>query len=73
MRLIFDLETSKGFFRVYCDSLGTRNGFKHEATVFKDYKKLFKTKINYLNRTWESYEFESVLNQVKEMIEKESE
>lgn len=65
----FDLETNKGTFTVYCESVRTRNGFKHEATVFKDYKIMFKNKINYLNRTWESYEFESVLRQAKELIE----
>lgn len=67
--MLFDLETIKGKLIVSCESISTRNGFKHEATVFKDNKIMFKTKINYLNRTWESYEFESVLRQAKGLIE----
>lgn len=47
--------------KIVCESKKTRNGFKHEATLFKDNTKLESVKICYLNRTWERYEFESVL------------
>lgn len=66
----FDLETSKGTFTVYCESVSTRNGFKHVASVFDNGLVKFETKINYINRTWESFQFESVLNKAKELIEK---
>lgn len=53
-----------------CNFMKTRNGFKHVCAVYNDAtgSKLFETKICYLNRTWESYEFESVLNKAKELL-----
>ena len=48
----------------------TRSGFKHEATLLKNDVEIEKTKINYYNRTWESYTFESVLMRLKEKSEK---
>ena len=68
--MYFDLETSNGIFSVRCESLGTRNGFKHVAYVVEDGFITLQTKINYINRTWERYQFESVLNKIKELLEK---
>jgi hypothetical protein len=39
----------------------TRNGFKHVAVLFKNGEEVAETKVNYLNRTWESYEYETVI------------
>jgi len=39
----------------------TRSGFRHLADVFKDGIKVGHAKVTYLNRTWESYEFQTVL------------
>lgn len=44
-----------------CDYDKTRNGFKHTATLFIDGIECNSTKICYLNRTWEAYEYQSVL------------
>lgn len=54
-----------------CKFVNTRNGFKHVCEVYNDAKeqKLFETKKTYLNRTWEAYEFESVLNKAKGMLQ----
>lgn len=50
---------------IVCESKNTRNGFKHEAVLLKDgWKELEKTKICYLNRTWECFEYESVIQQL---------
>ena len=46
---------------VVCVSKSTRNGFKHEATLMFNGGERETVKICYLNRTWERYEFESVL------------
>ena len=53
-----------------CKFVKTRNGFKHVCEVYneKTESKLFEVKINYLNRTWESYEFASVLNKAKALL-----
>jgi len=54
-------------YSISCRFVCTRSGFKHVATVLKNGVVDFQTEVNYLNRTWESYEFETVL---KRAIEK---
>ena len=49
---------------VVCVSENTRSGFRHLATLFKDGVEVAKAKACYQNRTWERYEFESVLSHV---------
>lgn len=51
---------------VVCESLKTRNGFKHTATLLINGRDCESVKCTYLNRTWESYEFESVLKKLLE-------
>lgn len=51
-------------YSVVCNSKDTRNGFKHEATLHKNGFSIYQTKICYLNRTWEAYEYESILHKV---------
>lgn len=68
--MVFELETSKGVYNVRCESVGTRNGFKHVAYVVENGFVTLEAKINYLNRTWERYQFESLLNKVKDLLEK---
>jgi hypothetical protein len=40
----------------------TRNGFKHEATILKNGNQVGFAKVNYLNRTWESYEYQTAIS-----------
>ncbi len=49
---------------VVCDAQNTRNGFKHTATLLYDGISTEQVKCCYQNRTWESYEFESVLEKL---------
>lgn len=49
---------------VVCNSESTRYGFRHLATMFKDGAEIQDGKCTYQNRTWERYEFQSVLNDV---------
>ena len=49
---------------VICKSLSTKNGFKHEAKLFINGAQIGKAQIGYLNRTWESYQFQSVLSKL---------
>lgn len=44
-----------------CEWKKTRNAFKHEATLLRNGQEVASVKICYQNRTWERYEFESVL------------
>ena len=52
---------------IVCDWKKTRTAFKHEATLLVKGQEVDKTKICYLNRTWEAYEFESV---IKKLLDK---
>lgn len=49
---------------VECRSEKTRYGFRHLAILYKDKGEIAKAKCCYYNRTWESYEFESVLGKL---------
>ena len=48
-------------YNIVCNSEKTRNGFRHLATLHKNGFEVAKTKICYLNRTWEGFAFESIL------------
>jgi hypothetical protein len=39
----------------------TRNGFRHIAILMKDGSEVDRAKATYLNRTWESYEYQTVI------------
>lgn len=55
---------------IICQWINTKYGFKHEATLMNNgYVTNFKVKQCYYNRTWERYEFESVLRSLLENIE----
>lgn len=48
-------------YSVECEFKESREGFKHIARLLKDKKVIYNTSKNYLNRTWECFEFESIL------------
>ena len=50
-------------YQVNCRSEKTRYGFRHLCELTQNYNVLAKTKACYYNRTWESYEFQSVIHQ----------
>jgi len=50
--------------QVVCEWKKTRNGFKHTAVLFVSNMEMDNAKCCYLNRTWERYEFESVLKEL---------
>lgn len=60
-------------YNVVCDNKDTRNGFKHVAKIFKNGIEQDNTKICYLNRTWESFEYESILQKIVNQYFEESE
>jgi len=55
---IFNLDD---VYSVVCNSESTRSGFRHVAVLHKNGFEIARTKVCYLNRTWEAYQFESVL------------
>ncbi|MBE3138142.1 MAG: hypothetical protein IMZ43_12245 [Thermoplasmata archaeon] len=50
--------------QIECEWKKTKMAFKHVATLWIDGRKVDETKICYQNRTWERYEFESVLGKL---------
>ena len=50
-------------------SRSTRHGFAHDTTMFVDGREMTSATCHYLNRTWECYQYQSVmLSAVNEMI-----
>lgn len=48
-------------YSVVCNSESTRYGFRHLATLHKNGFEIAKAKACYYNRTWESFQFETVM------------
>jgi len=48
-------------YSVNCVTLNSRSGFKHVATLLKNGEDIATTKCLYFNRTWERFQYESVL------------
>jgi len=55
---------------VVCEFENTRSGFRHLATLIVDGSEAETTKACYQNRTWESYEYQSVLQSLCEKTAK---
>jgi len=55
-----------GDFKIECYSEGTQYGFRHLAVLYKNGVAVDKTKACYYNRTWEAYEFQTVINKLIE-------
>lgn len=51
-------------YTVVCDSKKTRTAFKHTANLVRNNEEIYSTKICYLNRTWERFEYQSILEKV---------
>jgi len=49
-------------YTVVCESQNTRTGFRHVAILLRNGDEIYRTKCTYQNRTWERFQFESVLN-----------
>lgn len=58
---IFNLD---GVYNVVCNTADTRSGFKHQATLCRNGGSIATSKICYLNRTWERFTYESILNKI---------
>jgi hypothetical protein len=51
-------------YSVVCNFESTRSGFRHIAVLHKNGYEIARAKCTYLNRTWEAYEFETVILKV---------
>lgn len=55
-------------FEFFCYFKSTRNGFAHDCDLFIDGRRFTSAKINYLNRTWERYEYQSVMKKAVNQV-----
>ena len=56
------------------DSRNTRNGFAHDTKLFKNDIKIAENSCHYLNRTWEYYRYQTVMQRcIINMINKKEE
>ena len=54
-----------------CESRGNRSGFFHRVQVLNKFGEcLIEKKVQYYNRTWECYTFQSAMRQAQEKLEK---
>lgn len=54
---------------VQCESIGNRAGFKHVARVWQGGHILCEFKRQYYNRTWERWQYESILSTVENWLD----
>lgn len=66
MAQIFKLNDSV---EILCESQDTRSGFRHLATLFVNGYERDKTKVCYINRTWEKFTFETVIHKLLEQTD----
>ena len=55
---------------IICESKSRRGGFKHESTLLINGSERDFQKVCYVNRTWERYTFETVINKLIESTER---
>lgn len=48
-------------YKIVAESWETSRSWGHNATLFKDNDELTHSRIRYLNRTWECYQYQSVI------------
>jgi hypothetical protein len=62
MTLFNELKFNDQNFSIVCEFSNTRNGFKHTCNLINQYGiDIATAKFNYINRTWESYEYKSTI------------
>lgn len=57
----FEFTVNGETIRFYCDTTNTRNGFCHHVFADGGGKDHEHTRVSYYNRTWETFEYETVL------------
>lgn len=61
---IYKINHNGNEYEFVCSWGNTRNGFKHTCNLFKNGRFMSDATCHYLNRTWECYEYQSVMLRV---------
>lgn len=67
----FDAFVNERYYNFFCHTTRTRNGFCHTVRTLADGAWLKATKISYLNRTWERFDYETALKRAIDKCRKE--
>lgn len=59
----FTHEINGESYTIDCYTTDTRDGFCHHASIYLNGRE-YKARVSYLNRTWETFRFESVINRL---------
>jgi len=51
---------------VKCKTWSSRNGFLHTAELYQNGSRTHKAQVKYYNRTWEKYQYQTVIRNVLE-------
>lgn len=65
-RLPDGIQYQNGDVRIVNEWGKTRSGFKHTAHLYVGDGEIGEAKTTYLNRTWESYEYETVMRKLRD-------
>lgn len=49
-------------------SKSTSTGFRHETTLFIDDFEITSARVNYINRTWENYQYQTCMQRAVEIL-----
>lgn len=55
--------------KIVATSGNTRNGFYHEASFYRNGIFIESMRVSYLNRTWEAYEYDTVISDLLDKME----
>lgn len=55
------VSNNNSVYRFVCETVGTRYGFAHKVTMFRHNYEILTHKVNYLNRTWECWAYQTAI------------
>ena len=55
------VSNNNSVYRFVCECVDTRNGFTHKVTMFRHNYEILSHKVNYLNRTWECWTYQTAI------------
>lgn len=58
---IFKVQNNGNEYEFVCSFKSTRSGFNHDCTMFVNGRWEVETSCHYINRTWESYNYQTVM------------
>lgn len=61
MSMLKRFEVNGATYIAHCDTVSTRSGFAHVVKLYKNDYPIMNNRVNYLNRTWECYQYQTAI------------